>query len=115
MQKDSGKKMAGYIVINILFILLFIVLELIGIFAYTDGSETRLAFRVIGRGVLGVLLVFNSSFMLITRKTTFLNSKVSPKQRLLSSVLLGIVGLGMIITALMGYGINGDPILKWWE
>jgi UPF0716 family protein affecting phage T7 exclusion len=115
VKKNSGKKMAGYIVINILSVILFIVLELIGIIAFQDGDETKLAFRVIARGVFGILLLYNSGYMLFTKKPTFLNSNGSPKQRLLATILIGIVGLVMVITALLGYGTNGDPVYRWWE
>lgn len=104
-----------YIAINIILLLLFIVGEILGLTLLNNDGDLTLLIRVISRGILGLLMVYNSLYLLLTSRWSFLTVNATPKQRLLCGAALGIVGLWGLITTILGYGTNGDPRLIWWK
>ena len=104
----EGKKM--HITINVLMTVVMIVLVVLSTILFGHEDENRYALRVITRGVLGILLIYDALYLLLTDKWSFLSMKASRKQRLFGGVLIGIVGFGCVITTFLGYGINGDPL-----
>ncbi len=115
MSRRRIKKVPGNILLNILFVVLFILLELVGVIIDFNRDETRLLIRVIARGVFGILILYNSAHLLFTKNPSFIDSSGSTKKRIFVGILLGFVGLITVITAFLGYGVNGDPVLRWWE
>lgn len=115
MKEISSKRNNGLIITNIIFVAIFIILEVISYTILRNAGDTKLLFRVLSRGVFGVCCIYNSLYELFTTKWSFLCLNATPKQRRFSGILLGIVGLLTVLTAIMGYGTNGGPVLTWWE
>ena len=112
-QNEKGKSI--YISINIIIAVIFVVLEILGLTIFNDNFDNSLLCRVMSRGTLGLIIIYNSLYLLITSKWSFICLKSSKKQRIFCGVVLGLVGAGLLITALLGYGTNGDPRLIWWK
>lgn len=115
MVSKDVKGNLGYVVINIVVIILFIVCEVISCTILSSPEHYKLLCRVIARGLLGLLLIYNSLYLLFTSKWSFLCLKSTPKQRLICGIVLGLAGLIGLITAILGYGTNGDPRFIWWK
>jgi tryptophan-rich sensory protein len=101
--------------ISVILITLFILMNILSYTIFSDTSETKLLFRMMARGIFGLALIYNSIYLLITDKQSFLVRNSTPMQRKLCGTLIGLVGIGMVLTALLGYGINGDPRFIWWK
>lgn len=115
MKKDILKDNAIYILSNILVVLLFLIVEILGYTIFGNNGNTTLLFSVIARVLFGGLIIFNAIYLIFTSKWSFLCINATPKKRLIFGILLGLVGLFGLITALLGYGTNGDPRLIWWN
>jgi len=116
--KIFWNKIEGQRIILIVSTILLASFVILGILSYTalkDTTPAKYAVRVIARGLIGVLACYHSYLMLFTRKKYYLTKNSNRKQNRFSGILLGFVGLGMVLTALAGYGINGDPRLFWWQ
>lgn len=114
--KEEGKKPGKiYLMINIILVILFVALEVLSITYLNNPLETKLLARVIARGCMGLLALYNSIYMFFSENSFLLRKNISQKQRVISGILLGIVGFIMILTAFLGYGTNGDPRLIWWK
>lgn len=114
MMKIDSKLKINYVVSAIM-VISFILLELVSIIALQDNDDTKLLLRVIARGIFGLLMFYNSLHLLFTNAGSILGKNLTLKQRRLSGILIGIVGLIMIVTAFLGYGTNGDPRYYWWK
>lgn len=115
MQKKNSEISKSYIIMNIIFVVIFFVLEVIALLFFKDAYQFKLLFKVIARGEFGIMLLYNSYYHLFTAGQSILDPKQSKRQRLVTGILLAVVGFGMLITALLGYGTNGDPRLYWWR
>lgn len=115
MERDAVKKNNRIIAINVIAIILFIVCEFLSYTILSNPEYLRLLCRVISRGIFGLWCIYNALYLLFTSKWSFLCLNSTPKQRLICGVILGLLGLLGLITALLGYGTNGDPRLIWWE
>jgi small-conductance mechanosensitive channel len=117
MEEQKRKASKVYLVINIILITLFVALEILSLTLLRNPLETKLLARVISRGVFGIAILYNSAYLLLTKKYSPLlkASEQKKNQRVIIGILLGIVGFGMVLTAFLGYGTNGDPRLIWWE
>lgn len=96
-----------YNILNIVMALLCLLFTII-IFIFTN---QKILVGVLLRGVIALTIIFNSIYLLLTNQKSFLIHKGEEKRRRLIGMVLLIVGLGMFITALMGYGINDYPRL----
>ena len=96
-----------YNIINIVMAVLCLLITVM-LFIFTD---QKILTGVLLRGVFSLTVIFNAIYLLFTNQQSFLIPKGKEKQRKLNGIILLIVGLGMFITALMGYGINGYPLL----
>lgn len=103
------KKYSLYNVINIIGISICIIFMVL-----TFGlKDQKVLFGVLLRGAFGLLMIYNAIYVLFTSGVSFLIKKGQEKHRRLLGVLLLIAGLIGFITAVMGYGINGYPLLDW--
>lgn len=114
MEVKEVNKNPIYIVIHVIALVLFLLCEIASYTIFHNPENIRLLFRVIARGLLGVMCVYNAFYLLCTTQWSFLCKKATLKKRRIYGVILGIVGLLTIITAFLGYGTNGDPRLIWW-
>ena len=108
---EKMKKSKIYLFMNVF---LFIMLILILVISIGLSGNTKYLLRVIFRGFLGLLMIYNSIYLLLTNGWSFLTIKASKKERLIFGILLGIVGLICVITSLLGYGLNGNPRIMLW-
>jgi Na+-driven multidrug efflux pump len=115
MEHNSNTDNRIYTSINIIGAILFILFEILSMTIFNNGSEFKLLLRVLSRGVLSVLFIFNACYLLLTNRWSFLSIGITHKKRIFIGTLIGLVGLGLFITALLGYGTNGDPRLLWWK
>lgn len=106
-RRELGVLNKLYILLNIVMGLFCIILTLI-LFIF---SNQKILVGVVIRGTISLIVIFNSIYLLFTNQKSFLISKGKEKQRKLIGIILLVVGLAMLITALMGYGINGYPRL----
>lgn len=113
--EKSEKKISICTLVNILAAIIFFVLQILSATLFRSQFVNGLICRVLARGVFGLLLLYNGAYLLFTERTGFIWYSVKPRQRLLGGVALGIAGLYLLITALMGHGVNGDPTLIWWR
>ena len=111
IMNEKMKKNKVYLFVNVfVFIMLILILAIsIGI-----SGDAKYWMRVIFRGSLGLLLLFNSMYLILTNGWSFLTIKSSKKERLIGGIIIGIVGLICVITSLLGYGLNGDPRIMLW-
>lgn len=114
MKKQSNGKKTS-LVINIVMIAVIVLLDVLSTVLFGHENENRYLLRIISRGVMGVLLVYDSIYLLMADRWTLFSIKASSKQRLIGAILIGIVGIGCVITAFLGYGINGDPRYNLWK
>lgn len=103
------KKWNINIAINILGSTLCIILVIL-IFVL---PQEKVLLGVFLRGGFSFLIIYNALYFIFSDKPSFLLRKGQEKHRKLGGVLLLIVGLFGFITFLMGYGINGYPLLDW--
>ncbi|MDF2537397.1 MAG: hypothetical protein K0S76_418 [Herbinix sp.] len=115
MEQQNKKISRTFILINVLMGIIVLAMGVLSIITPSDPIKTKLLIRVLLRGMISLLTLYNSIYLLFTKKYTPLAKDVSTKQRYFAGILLGIVGLIMLLTAFLGYGINGDPRLIWWE
>lgn len=115
MEKKSEKKNLSYIVVNVVIVIVFVVFEILSSTILSSPEHYKLLCRVIARGLLGTLFIYNSLYLLLTSKWSFLCTNATPKQRLICGIVLGLGGLVGLITAILGYGTNGDPRFIWWK
>ena len=114
MKKVVFKEIFLYITINIISIVLYIISLGLSYTVFRNVGDIKLLCRVISRGILCLLIIYNSLYLLFTPKWSFLCLKCSPKRRLIVGIVLGFAGLMGLVTAILGYGINGDPTFIWW-
>ncbi|MDF2540742.1 MAG: hypothetical protein K0S47_460 [Herbinix sp.] len=114
MKEERRNKNYALIIVNCIAIALFIICEVISSTIYKDTELLKLLFRVLSRGLLGINFIYSSYYILFSKKSSLLDSR-NQKARWVSGLLIGLVGIGMIITAILGYGVNGDPRLIWWK
>lgn len=76
-------------------------------------GEQKILISVLFRGVFSLLILFNSIYLIFTDKPSFLIRKRQEKHRKLFGIILLVVGIATFVTVLMGYGINGYPLLDW--
>ena len=101
-----------YLFINVF---VFIMLILVLVISIGVSGDAKYLMRVYFRGFLGLLLLYNSMYLLLSDGRSFLTIKASKKERLIGGILLGIFGLICVITSLLGYGLNGDPRIMLWK
>lgn len=101
-----------YLFINV-FMLIMVILSLV--ISIGLSGDTKYLMRVFFRGLFGLLILFNSMYLILTNRWSFLTINASKKKRLICGIVLGIVGLICIITSLLGYGLNGDPRILLWK
>lgn len=75
--------------------------------------QEKVLLGVIFRGLLSLLLIYNSLYLIFTDKPSFITRKEPEKNRRIGGVILLVVGLFAFITVLMGYGLNGYPPIDW--
>jgi uncharacterized membrane protein YfcA len=103
------KKYSFYNVINIIGISICIIFLVL-----TFGlKDQKILFGVLLRGSFGLLMIYNAIYLLFTNGATLLVKKGQEKHRRLLGILILITGLMGFVTAVMGYGINGYPLLDW--
>lgn len=95
--------------INILDITLCVILVIL-IFVV---PQEKVLLGVFLRGAFSFLIIYNALYLALSDKPSFIIRKGKEKHRKLYGVLLLIVGLFVFITFLMGYGVNGYPLLDW--
>ena len=110
-EKIEGKRKI-YIFVNVFMLILVILFLVISIGL---SGDSKYIMRVLFRGFLGLLILINSLYLLLTNGWSFLTIKASKKERLICGILLGVAGLICIITSLLGYGLNGDPRILLWK
>ncbi|HWT73579.1 MAG TPA: hypothetical protein VN258_02515 [Mobilitalea sp.] len=115
MTVEDKKSDKGNIIINIIMFCLFVLIDLLSYTVFYDTGNAKYFFRMIARGIFGALLFYDSMFLLLTTRQSFLCKNATVSKRKLCGILIGIVGAIMIITAFLGYGRNGDPRYIWWE
>ncbi|MFZ5353515.1 MAG: hypothetical protein ACOZCL_12455 [Bacillota bacterium] len=76
-------------------------------------QEHKVLIGVLFRGVISILILYNSLYLLFTNKPSFIARNIVVKDRRLAGILLFAVGMLGLVTAIMGYGINGFPLLDW--
>ena len=103
------------LVVSVILLASFIILGTLSYTVLKDITPAKYAVRVIARGLIGILSCYHAFLMLFTSKKYYLTKNSNRKQNRFSGILLGFVGLGMVLTAIAGYGINGDPRLFWWQ
>lgn len=115
--KDNTKKKKIPIctLVNIIIAIIFFVLEILSVTLFRDQIVNAIICRVVSRGVLGLLLVYNAGYLLFTQGSGFMWFHIKSRQRFFTGIILGIAGLGLVVSALMGHGTNGDPTLIWWR
>lgn len=115
MKESTIQQKYHHIGINIIFAGLFVIFIVFSYIMFNTTLNDRLLLRVASRGLFGVLLIYDSVYLIFTNKWSFLSINISRKQRIFSGFMLGMVGIIMLITAFLGFGINGDPRLFWWR
>lgn len=115
MNEKRLRKLDQNSIFLIILVIIIIVLETLSCTIYRTPIETRLLLRVISRGVFGIL-AFDISFLyLFTSNQSFFTKNKTASQRKIGGILVGFIGIILIVTALLGYGTNGDPRLIWWK
>lgn len=112
MNDTINKKKKFYMFVNIFLLVLVILLVVI---SFGLQGDSKYKMRVLFRGFLGILILYNSAYLLFTNNWSFITKKNSKKERLAAGVLLGFVGLFGVVTAILGYGLNGDPRVILWR
>ncbi len=112
-KKLEGQK--GIFIISVAMIGSFLLAEFLSIAIFGDTSDIKYLLRIYARGILGVLAVYHGSIMLFTKKVYYLTKNNTRNQSRFAGVLLLLLGIGMVVTAIAGYGMNGDPRYIWWN
>jgi len=103
------KKSNVYNVINIIGLgicLLFVIV--------IYGFETqKQLFGVLLRGAFGLLMMYNGAYLLFTNGASALAKNLSKNNRRIMGLIILLTGLIAFVTAVMGHGINGYPVLDW--
>lgn len=99
----------SYNLINIVGIVICVILNIM-LFVF---NEQKVFIGVLFRGVLSLLVLFNAIYLIFTDKPSFLMRKRQEKHRKPYGIILLVVGIATFVTVLMGYGINGYPLLDW--
>lgn len=86
------------------------VLFIIVVFALEDQKQL---FGVLLRGAFGLLMIYNGCYLLLTKGASFLAKNNTANNRRIMGLLLLLTGLIGLVTAAMGYGLNGYPLLDW--
>lgn len=76
-------------------------------------NEQKVLIGVLFRGAFTLLIIYNSLYTIFTDKLSFVIRKGQEKHRKLIGIILLVVGIFGFVTVLMGYGINGYPLLDW--
>jgi hypothetical protein len=108
MEMISMSKNRIYNTINLVTVVLFLCL----VMAFFVLNSQQILIGVLIRGVFALLIIFNAVYLVFTKQPSFLLRKGQERHRILMGVLLLTVGLFTLITACLGYGINGYPRLK---
>lgn len=112
--KKEGK-VSIIVMISIILFLLIVILEVLSSTLFSEPQTSKLLCRMISRGLFGILFLYHSIYLMFTNKQYFLSKNLTGKHRRLCGFLICIVSLGLIITAFLGYGTNGDPRYLWWK
>ena len=86
------------------------VLLALSLFVFT---EDKVLLGVLFRGVISLLIINNALYPFLTNKPSVLTRKAGKAASKPYSIILLVVGVFALITAIMGYGINGFPLLDW--
>ena len=114
-EEHRKKKLDTCTVINLIAAIIFFILIMLSITLLKDPLENKLICRVLARGIFGLLVLYNAGYLLFTKGTAFIWHRMNEKQRLIGGIAIGIIGLILVVTAILGYGVNGDPVLTWWK
>lgn len=112
MNERIERKRKFYVSLNV-FIFIWALMFLL--VSFGSSGDFKFMLRVFFRGLLGLLILYNSMYLLLTNQWSFLTIKASKKERLIGGIVLGITGLICVITSLLGYGLNGDPRVMLWK
>jgi uncharacterized membrane protein len=115
MEEKKVKNNSIYIIIHVIALVLIVLCEIASYTIFSTPNNLRLLFRVISRGIIGLICIYNAFYLLCTTKLSFLCLKSNSKRRHMYGIILGVVGLIALVTAFLGYGTNGDPRLIWWK
>lgn len=112
-KKFEGQK--GIFIASMTMIGLFLLSELLSFTVFKGTDDIKYLLRIFARGILGLLSAYHGFIMLFTSKIYYLTKGNTKRQRRFSGILLFLLGLGMISTAFMGYGMNGNDQYIWWK
>lgn len=115
MKVEKPKRSSAHIAVNVALVVAFALSIAFSCMPGAGIADKRLFLRVLARGALGLLLVYDSLYLLFTSKWSFLCINATIKQRRVAGVLLGLIGMYGLITAILGYGMNGDPRWNWMQ
>ena len=111
-KKLEGQK--GIFIASMVMLALFLIAEVLSYAVFGGTDDIKYLLRMFARGILGVLATYHGFIMLFTKKIYYLTKGNTVGQRRFSGTVLLILGIGMILTAFAGFGMNGDPRYIWW-
>lgn len=76
-------------------------------------KDQKIIIGVLFRGVFSLLIIYNAIYIAFTNNPSFMIRKGQEKHRKLLGIFLLLLGIFAFVTALLGYGINGYPLLDW--
>lgn len=103
------KKSKMYKVINFAISILCIVLIVL-LFIF---KEQKILIGVLLRGSISLFIIYNAVYIIFTNNPTFMLRKWQEKHRKVFGVILLLLGIFVFVTVILGYGINGYPLLDW--
>lgn len=86
------------------------ILFIIVVFAFED---QKVLFGVLLRGAFGLLMMYNGFYLLFTKGASFLVKNSTVNNRRILGLLLLLTGVIGFVTAVIGHGLNGYPVLDW--
>lgn len=114
----EGRKLEdqkGILVVSAILLGTIIICGALSYTVFSDTVPTKYALRIIARGTIGILAAYHGLLTCFRKKKYYLTSNTTPGQNRFAGIFLIILGIGMLITALLGYGVNGDPRYLWWQ
>ncbi len=114
-QLDNQGKNAiiRYLTVNLIWIVILVILSISSVL-----STWRFGFAVLSiltRGIMGIGVIINGIYWMVSKNWPFRDKNLTTGKKQFGGILLIVVGLIGVITALMGYGFNGNPRFLWWE
>jgi uncharacterized membrane protein YfcA len=76
-------------------------------------NNQKILIGVLFRGAFSLLILYNAIYVIFTNSPSFMVRKGKEKYRKIFGVILLLVGIFGFVTTLLGYGINGYPLLNW--